>query len=78
MIDILTTPRLTMRVDEVVDAVGVTRRTVYYWLETAKILGVPDGHGGTRVDVISLRSHLDRNPPKVFRERSVQITQVHA
>lgn len=37
MIDLATTDRCYLRVDEVQQLYGVSRRTIYYWVEAGKI-----------------------------------------
>jgi excisionase family DNA binding protein len=66
MIDLFTTDRQFLRVDEVADLLSVSRRTVCYWVTKGQIASVCIG-GSYRVSVADLRAkfkHATAEPRK--------------
>lgn len=75
MIDLATTIRQTLRVDECVEIFGVSRRTIYNWIDRGWLLvDEPDGQG-CRVLVASARElAARRTPPGLL----VVVQEVHS
>lgn len=72
MIDLATTTRTSLRVDEVMELFDVSRRTVYNWISDKKIPTIIMD-GTTRIDVQGLRKL--ENPPNSPR-RSTQLHNI--
>jgi excisionase family DNA binding protein len=68
VIDLATTTRLTLRVDECQELLGVSRRTIYHWLDNGKLQGVQSKHGYTQIDVESVRHRLAVITPPAARQ----------
>jgi len=77
MVDLATTNRQYLRVDEVVEIFGVCRRTVYNWIEQKRIPAVAIGGGPWVIPVADLRKRADPGYAGAERRRSnsVQPTQ---
>jgi excisionase family DNA binding protein len=57
VINLATTPRQTLRIQEVMELFEVSRRTIYYWIEHQKIPTVIV-EGKIRIEVDELRRRL--------------------
>lgn len=57
MIDLMTTEKQFLRPDEVMEIVGISRRTLYYWIEHRRLSAVKIG-GTIRIPVEDLRKRL--------------------
>lgn len=58
MIDLAATTKTSLRVDECVEIFGVSRRTIYYWIERGLLIPVDTPDRGWRVDTDSVRVRL--------------------
>lgn len=67
MIDLATTDRASLRVDEVMELFDVSRRTVYNWISDKKIPTIIK-NGTTQIDVEGLRRLIQDRPrlPRPF------------
>lgn len=63
MIDLATTEKRTLRIDETAEALGVSRRTVYNWIDRGLLLVVPMNGEGWRIDTDSVRAQAARRTP---------------
>ena len=75
MIDLETTTKKYLRVDEVTALLDVSRRCVYYWIESGKM---PSVHiaGSYRIPVSALRRLMPKDAPDPsFSARSVQLAK---
>jgi excisionase family DNA binding protein len=70
MVDIYTTQRKNLRVDEVMEIFNVSRRTVYYWIEKRRIAAVNIGGGRFAIPVADLRRRADESYTGPERRRS--------
>lgn len=76
MIDLATTTRRSLRVDECQELFGVSRRTIYHWIRNGRLTidDVPS-EGGWRICIDSVRHQMDvRTPPSV----AVRVTTLHS
>lgn len=74
MVDLFTTRRQFLRIDEVTEILEVSRRSVYLWIATGKIEYIRIGNG-YRISVAGLRRRIvePRNDRSLFkRAKSVQ------
>lgn len=69
MIDLATTTKQFVNAVEVMELFGVSRRTVYYWVEHGHVEGVVIG-GTIRISVASLRQR--RRPARPTSVQSAQ------
>ena len=56
MIDLDTTTKKYLRVDEMMEIFDVSRRTIYYWATTKKVPYINLGGGGIRFSVTIVRA----------------------
>ena len=77
MIDLATTQRKSLRVDEVVELLGRPRRTIYNWVNSGRLQIVDDNeHDYIRIDIASVRALLiELTPPAVRNGRATWHTQ---
>lgn len=71
MIDLDTTTKKFLRVDEMMELFGVSRRTVYYWATAGKIPHVNIGGGGIRFSVTIVRALV-----RIKAEYEVSLPQI--
>lgn len=80
MIDLETTSKKFINVHEVMELMGVSRRTVYYWTQSGQVEHIVIG-GTVRISVSYLRDHLKKVSPSTPAHsfsRSVQrVTNSH-
>ena len=77
MIDLDTTTKKFLRVDEVCALLEVSRRTCYYWIESGKIPSVHIG-GSYRIPVAAFRKMIAAEAPlPSYSSASVQSAQRH-
>lgn len=76
MVDLATTQKQYLNVDEVMEIFGVCRRTVYYWFEKGRVIGVSIGGGGIRISVADLRRLVQA--PCAFSDRHQASVQSYA
>ena len=62
MVDLATTTKNFLRIDEVCELFDVSRRCVYYWIENGKLPSVHIG-GSQRIPVEALRKLIPTDPP---------------
>ena len=62
MIDLEKTDRKNLHVDEVANLLGVSRRTVYYWMESGDLPSISVA-GSRRVPVSVIKQLLPKDPP---------------
>lgn len=72
MIDLATTTKRYLNALEVMELIGVSRRTVYYWVEKGHLESIVIA-GTIRISVNSLRQHL--RIPAESSSPSVQSSQ---
>lgn len=77
MIDLSTTNRRALRVDEVVELLGRPRRTIYNWVNKGRLkLAEDNDHDYIMVDIDSVRRVLaEITPPAVRMTRANWHTQ---
>ena len=67
MIDLATTTKRTLRVDECMEVFGVSRRMIYYWIEQGRLSLIDSSLRGFRINVESARAlAATRTPPGVL------------
>lgn len=65
MIDLATTTRRTLRVDECQELFGVSRRTIYHWISNGHLDGA-HLNGWMQISVVSVRERMALvTPPSV-------------
>lgn len=81
MIDLDTTTKKYLRVDEMMELFDVSRRTVYYWATAGKIPHINLGGGGIRFSVtivralVKIRADYDVTTPRT-RQKSTSVQSV--